>query len=128
MLQQEEISLQPMKVVELLVEILIDFLAEPTFELVLPLAVMRVSFFLRSPDVYGTLQICLQESGSQEIRPLKSAVGSVFIMDDMPQYTIGALIELPSFIDPTRRPVLPPPPWSRCDALVLLARPPPWPD
>jgi len=59
---------------------------------------------------------------------VQSAVGSVFIMNDVPQHAIGALIKLPSFIDLTRRPVPPPTPWSRCDALVLLPRPPPWPD
>ena len=56
---------------------------------------------------------------------VQSAVGAVFIMDDIPQSAIGALIKLPSFIDLTRRPVPPPPPWSRRDALMLLSRPPP---
>jgi len=58
-----------MKVEELPVETVIDLLAEPTLELVPPLAGMRVSFFLRSPDAYDSLQICLQELSSQEIRP-----------------------------------------------------------
>ena len=76
------------------------------------------------------LQIRLQELRSQEIRPLmvQSAVNSVFIMDDVPQFAIGVLIKLSFFIDPTRRPVLPPSPWSRCDALVLVPRSPLWPD
>ena len=97
-----------MEVESLPVETLVDLPAEPTLELVPLLAAMRVLFFLRSPEVYDSLQICLQE----EIRPLmlQSAVGSVFIMDDVPQSTIGALIKLPSFIDPTRRAVPPPPP------------------
>jgi len=88
------------------------------------------SFFLRSPDAYDLLQICLQELGSLEIKPLmvQNAVSSVFIMDDVPQSVIGTLIELSSFIDPTQRPVSPLSLWFQCDALVLLSRPPPWPD
>ena len=62
--QQEKISPQLMKVEELTVETLVDLPAEPTLKLVPLLAAMRVSFFLRSPDVYDPLQICLQESGS----------------------------------------------------------------
>ena len=87
---------------------------------------MRSSLLLRSPDGYDPLQICLQEIGSQEIRLLMmpSAVGSVFIIDDMSQSAIGALIELPSFIDSIRRSVPPLLPWSRCDALELILRPP----
>ena len=81
-------------------------------KLVPPLAVMKVSSFLRSSDVYDPLQICLQEPGSQEIKPhmVQSVVGSIFIMDDGPQSAIGALIKLPFFIDPIRRPIPPPPP------------------
>jgi len=119
-----------MEVEGLPVEILVDLPAELTLKLVPPLAAMRVSFFLRSPDVYDPLQICLQESGSQEINALlvQSALCSVFIMDGVPQSAIGVLIKLSSFIDPIRKPVPPSPPWSRCDALVPLSRPPPWPD
>ena len=116
-----------MKVEELPIETLVDFPAEPTLELASHLAAMRVSFFLRSPDVNDLLQICLQEPGSQEMRSLmlQSAVSSVFIMDDVPQYAIGALIELQYCIDLTQKSVPPPPPWSRCDALMLWSRPPP---
>ena len=46
-----------MKVEELSIETLVDLPAEPTLELVPHLAVMRVSFFLRSPDVYNPLQM-----------------------------------------------------------------------
>jgi len=118
------------KVEELHVETLVDLPTKPTLELVRSLAAMRVSFFLRSPNVYDSLQICLQEPGSQEIKSLmvQSTIGSVFIMNDVPQSAIGALIKLPSFIDPIRRPVPLPQPLSRCDALVLLSRPPPCPD
>ena len=56
MSQLEEIFLQPIKVEALLIETLVDLPTEPTLELVptlVPtLAAMRVSFFLRSPDVY----------------------------------------------------------------------------
>ena len=110
--QQEKISLQPIKVEELSVKTLVDLPAEPTLDLIPPLTVMRVSFFLRSSDVYDPLQICLQEPGSQKIRPImvQSAVDSVFIVDDVPQSAISVLSKLSSFIDPTRRPVSSPPP------------------
>ena len=59
----------------------------------------------------------------------QSAASLVFIKDDVPLSAIRVLIKLPSFtIDPLQRPVPPPPSWSRCDALVLLPWPPPWPD
>jgi len=80
--------------------------------------------------VYNPLQICLQETCSQEIRLLmmQSAVGSVFIIDDVPLSAIGILLELPSTVtDLLRKPVPPPPPLSRCNGLMLLPRPPPWP-
>ena len=54
-LLQEEISSWPTKVVELPIETLVDLQAEPTMKLVSPLAAMRVSIFLRSPDVYDPL-------------------------------------------------------------------------
>ena len=119
--RQEKIFPQPMKVEELPVDSFPDLPTELILKLVPLLIAMRVLFFLRSPDVYDPLQICLQESGSQEIRSLivQSAIDSVVLMDDVSQSVIGALIKLPSFIDLTQRPVLPLPSWS-CDALVLL--------
>ena len=42
--QQEEVSLQPMKVEGLPIETLVDLPAEPTLELVPPLAAIRVLF------------------------------------------------------------------------------------
>jgi len=59
-----------MKVEELHVKTLVDLPTEPTLELIPPLTGMRVSFFLRSPDAYDSLQICLQKLGLQEIRSL----------------------------------------------------------
>jgi len=53
--QQEETFSQLMEVEERPVDTLIDLLAEPTLKLVSPLAALRVSFFLRSPDVYDSL-------------------------------------------------------------------------
>jgi len=50
-----------MKVEEFLVETLVNLSAESTLDLIPPLAVMRASFFLRSPDVYDPLQKCLQK-------------------------------------------------------------------
>ena len=88
--QQEEVSLQPMEVEDLPIDTLVDLPAETTLELVPPLSVMNVLFFLTSPDVYDPLRICLQEPDSQEIRPLmvQSAVDSIFIMNDVPQPAI----------------------------------------
>jgi len=51
--------------------------------------------------------------------PCDPDISFVFNKDDEPPFIIGALIELPSFTDLSQRPALPPPPWSRCDALVL---------
>jgi len=48
-------------------------------------------------------------------------ISYVFSRNDTPLSTIGVLIELPSFTaDPSQRP-----PWSRCNTLVLILRPPP---
>ena len=58
------------KVEEVAIETLVDLPTEPTLELVPPLVGMMVSYFLRLSDVYDPLQIYLQESGSQKIRPL----------------------------------------------------------
>ena len=67
---QEKVSSRPTKVEELHVETLVDLPVEPTLEIVPPLAAMRASFFLRSPDVYNPLQIFLHKTGSQEIDAL----------------------------------------------------------
>ena len=53
--QKEEISPQPMKVVELPIETLVDFPAEPSIDLVPTVAAIRTSFFLRAPDEYDPL-------------------------------------------------------------------------
>ena len=49
--QYEEIFPRPIEVVELSIETIVDLSAELIMELVSSLTVMRVSFFLRSPDV-----------------------------------------------------------------------------
>ena len=65
---QEEISPRPMEVVQLPIKIHADLPAElTTLELVPSLVVMRASVFLKSSDVYDSLQIFLQELVSQEI-------------------------------------------------------------
>jgi len=59
--------------------------------------------------------------------PCDPDISSVFNRDDAYLSTICVLIELPYFtVVPSRRP--PPPPWSQREALVLILRPPPWPD
>jgi len=57
--QHEEIFPQHMKVEELPVETFVDLSVEPTLKLLPPLTAMSISFFLRSPNVYDPLQICL---------------------------------------------------------------------
>ena len=71
-----------------------DLPPEPTMKIVPSLVAMKTSLLLRPPDEYDPLQICLQEIGLQDIMLLMmpSAVGSVFIMNDVPQSTIGTLI------------------------------------
>ena len=67
---QKEIFFRLTEVEELPVETFVDLSAEPTLELVFSLTVMRVSIFLRSPDLNDPLQIYFQESVSQEIDTL----------------------------------------------------------
>ena len=101
----------------------VDFLAEPTLELVPFLVVMRALSFLRSPDVYNSLQIFLQEPVSQEIGTL--IYGLDFNGAELTCHVACILLELPSTATClSRNLALPPPPWSQCDAIVLLSRPP----
>ena len=126
-LLQEEISSQPTQIVKLPIGTLIDLPAEPTMELISSLEAMRVSFFLKSSDVYEPLQIFLQEAGSNEIGAL--VCGLVFSGAEFSCYAAHLLLELPvTATNPSRESIPPPPPWLRCDALVPLSRPPPWPD
>ena len=100
-------------------------------ELISSLAVMRASLSLRSPDEYDSLQICLQETCSREIKLLmvQSVVGSVFIMDDSLLSATCDWLDLSSFIlDLSQKSVSPPLPWFNYDTSMLLLRPPPWPD
>jgi len=82
----EEFFLLPTEVEELLIDTLMKLLVEPTMELVPSLTAIP----LRSPDIYDSLQIFLQKTGSQEISLLmvQSAVRSVFIMDDLHLFAI----------------------------------------
>ena len=61
---QEDIFFRPIEVKEFTVETLVNLPAEPTLELVSPLTAMKVSFFLRSSDVYDPLQSFLHETVS----------------------------------------------------------------
>ena len=56
------------------------------------MAVIGASFFLRSPDVYDSLQIFLQETGSQEIGAL--VCGLAFSGVELPSYAAHILLEL----------------------------------
>jgi len=92
-------------------------------ELISSLAAIRASLSLRSPYKYDPVQICLQETGSQEIRLLmvQSAVGSVFIVDDSHLSATYDLLDLPSFTsDVSQKLISPPPPWFSYDVLAML--------
>ena len=105
---QEEISFRSTEVEEFHVETLVDFSVEPTLELVPPLTVMRVSFFLRSPDVYDSLKNFLQETDSKEIGAL--VYGLVSSEAKLPCYIACILFELPSIAAGLSwKPVSPPP-------------------
>ena len=61
--------------------------------------------------------------------PWDPSICSVFSKNDAPRSTLNTLIELPAFIvNPSRRPVPPPPQWSWRYISVLLPQPPSWPD
>jgi len=123
-LLQEEIFFRSTEVEELPNEILVDLPADPTLELVPLLAVIRASFFLKSPGVYDLLQIFLQHAGSQEIDVLVCRLVSSGA--ELPCHVARILFELSSTaVGLSREPVPPPPPWSRCGTLVLLPLPPP---
>jgi len=117
---QENIFSQSTEVEEFPIETLVDLLAEPTTDLVPSLAAMRASLFLRSPDVCDPLQIFLQETVSQEIGTL--IYGLDFNGAEFTCYVACVLLELPSTAAClSRKPVPPPPPWSRSGNSVFLA-------
>ena len=66
------------------VETLTNLSAELAMELVPPTPVVRVPVTLKSPDLYDSLQIFLQETGSQEIWlfMVRSTVESILIRED----------------------------------------------
>ena len=97
-----------MDVVELHIENHVDLLTELTLELLPSLVVLRVSFFLISPDVYDPLQIFLQKANSEEINAL--FCWSVFSGVELTCHAARILLELPLTTTCL----------SRCDALVLL--------
>ena len=109
-----------MEVVELSIETLIDLPAEPIMKLVPHLTAIRASIFLRLPDMYNSLQIFLQEPVSQEIGTL--ICGLDFSRAGLTCHVACILLKLPSTATClSRKLASPPPPWSRCDALVLLS-------
>ena len=56
-------------------------------------------------------------------------VGPAFIGDDLPCYATCILFELPlTAAGLSQKSVSLPPPWFNHDVLVLILRPPPWPD
>ena len=61
---------------------------------------MRVLLSLRLPDTYDSLQIFLQQLGSQEIKLLmgQSTISSVFSEDDLPRHAACILLELSSTV------------------------------
>ena len=124
---QEEVSPRLTEVAELPFETLIDLPTKLTMELPTSLAGMRALVFLRSPEVYDPLQIFLKELVLQKIDTLicwLDVSGAELIC-----HASCILLELSSMATClSRKPAPPSPPWSRCDALVMLPRLPPWPD
>jgi len=93
---REDIFSRPTKVEELSIETLVDLLVESTIELVSSLTVMRATLFLRSPDVYNSLQI---------FPPADSFTGDWYLgmwIDfsgaELIYYTACILFELPSTV------------------------------
>ena len=92
---------------------------------------MRVPLSLRLPDTFDSLQIFLQQTGSQEIKFLMvhSTIGPVFNGDGLSRHAVCNLLELPLTVASLSRKSVPPAlQWFRHDTLMLVARPPPWPD
>ena len=110
---QEKIFFRPTEVEELPIETLVDLSAEPTLELVPLLAAMKVSFFLRPPDVYDILQILqifLHEPVSQEISILVCELDVSGAK--LTCHAACILLELPSTATCLSRKLAPsPPPW-----------------
>ena len=88
------------KIEEPLVKNSVDLSAELVMELMTSTPAMRVPVSQRSPDLYDSLQIFLQETESQEVRlfMVRSTVDSVLILEDAPLSVTCALLELSSFI------------------------------
>ena len=106
---QEEFFL-PLTETEELINTLVELLVEPIMELVPSL----IAILLRSPDIYDSLQIFLQETGSQKISLLmiQSAICSVFIMDGLHLFVTYDWLSLPSVTTSlSRKPVSLPLPW-----------------
>jgi len=61
---------------------------------------MRVPLYLRSPDVYDSLQIFLEAMGLQVVGFLmvQSTISPVFNMDDLPWHVVCVLFEVPSTV------------------------------
>ena len=60
---------------------------------------------------------------------VQSTISLVFNRDGLPWHVACILLELSLIVAGLlRKPVPPPPPLFRHEALVLLPRPPPWPD
>ena len=77
-----------------------DLPAELVMELVPPTPAVRVPVTLRSPDLYDSLQIFLQETGSQLIKQfiVRSTVDSALTQKDMHVSATRALLKWPCFI------------------------------
>jgi len=85
---------------EPLMETSADLPAELVMELVPPTPAVRVPVTLRSPDLYDSLQIFLQETGSQLIKQfiVRSIVDSALTQKDMHVSATRALLKWPCFI------------------------------
>ena len=89
-------------------------------ELLLFLPAMRVPLSLRPPDRYDSFQLFLHGAGSHEFGIF--VCGSIYSGADFSNFATFILLELSlTAIDLSRKPVPPPPPLLRPDALVPLS-------
>ena len=93
----QEVTPRLIEVKDSLIEIVVYLPAESTMELLSSSSAMRVLLSLRSTDTYDPLQIFLQQTGSQEIKPLmvQGIIDSVFIGDDLSWHAARIFLELP---------------------------------
>jgi len=122
-----EISLRPMKVIELPIEILVNLLIVSFMDLAPTVAVMRISFFLEITWTVQSLADSYLGASSQEINILVYRLDSSGV--ELTCRAACIMLELPSMATCfSWKPVPPPPSWVSHDTSKLLPQLSPWPD